>query len=362
MTWVVDDTEENDIENTILDEVEAQTGLSFDDDEEIQKPEQDEQPEPKEEEPPAEQAAPQAARPQQDNRRDRSVNPEMQRWINARRHTDYDYNDKGDVVDKRSGEVRFAKGSIEREFFSALKNEQFERSKVIGQAQQLYSAYEQQGKQLEAYTAAFKAASDSGLNPNDQALAMQMMVAYRANPVQSLRKMLHDYQVEGGDLTEIFDDLPKIQLEGIEGRLKQYADKIERPDREKEAAEQEVARINGEIATLFRQNPEAQLHGDTLAYIINDSKQKGNPVSLSEAWTRLLRFCNANGLRIDQPLQDQLRDPPAPQQQERRQAPMPSRGRSNGVVPRQQNGKPSYERRNRDIVEEAMAEAGFIND
>jgi hypothetical protein len=356
-----DDVVDTSVEDSILDEVEALTGTSFDDDEEIQEPQPEEVPE---QETSNQQAAPEAQRPRADNQQQRGVNPEVQRWINARRHTDYDYNDRGDLVDKKTGKVVYEKGTPAREFFSALKNEQFERSKVIGQAQQLYSAYEQQGKQLEQYQNAFKVASDSGLAIQDQALAMEHMAAYKANPVQALRKMLHTYQVEGGDLTDIFDDLPKIQLEGVEARLKAMADRIEAPEREKQSTNEMMQNLNREVQSFFGENPEAEMHSDTLAYIINSAAQKNQRVSLSQAWTRLLRFCNSNGLRIDQPLKDQLssgQQQEAPPVQQRRQTPMPQRGRSNGIVPRQQNSKPSYEKRNRDIVEEAMAEAGFLD-
>lgn len=354
-----DENGSDDIENQILDQVEEATGVSFDDDEEIQKPETEEQDPAAEEATPAEPAPAQATKPQQNNQRDRSVNPEIQRWINARRHTDYDYDANGSVVDKKSGKVVFEKGTPAREMFSALKNEQFERSKVLGQAQQLFAQFQEQKQQLDGYTRAFEAASKSGLKLEDQALAMQMMVAYRANPVMGLRKMLHDFQVEGGDLTEIFDDLPKIQLEGLEGRLKQYADRIEAPDKKAQEQNELINNLNREVQAFFGDNPEAELHADTLAHIINSGAQRGEKVSLSTAWTRLLRFCNANGLRIDASLKDQLPDQnaPAPQPQ-RRQAPPPSRPRSNGLAPRG-NNKPAYDRSNRDTVREAMEEAGF---
>lgn len=361
-----DDEDDNvaSTENDILDQVEAITGDTFDGDDDVSTEEEgaaEEQLTPEDEKAIEPEAPKQTARSREVDPGKRDSREQQQRWIAARRHTDYNYNENGDVIDNK-GEVLFARGTPARDLFAALKNEQFERSRVLTQAQQLYGQYEQQQKQLEAYSNAFKAAEQSGLKLEDQALAMQMMSVYRKDPVQGLRKMLHDFQVEGGDLSEIFEDLPKLQTEGIEARLKAMADRIEAPERQK--AEQEtrtnemMKKFNEEVQTFFGENPEAETHSDTLAHIINSAAEKGQKVSLQQAWTRLMRFCIDRGLRIDVPLAQQLSDDPAPKQRQSAPKPMPGRGRSNGLAPKQ-SGKPSFERNNRDFVREAMEEAGF---
>lgn len=357
-----DDKGTENIEDTILDEVKAVTGDNFNEDDEEDAPEEPAEEEAAVEQPPA----PEAARSRKDNPRQRGDSGEVQRWINAKRHVDYNYNEKGDVVDK-AGNVLFAKGTPARDLFAAVKNEQFERSKVLEQGQNLFRAYNEQQQKLGQYEAAFKATADSGLNMQDQVIAMEHMKAFRANPTQALRKMLTDFQVDGGDLSEIFEDLPKLQLEGLEARLKQLADGVDKPSREKAAEEQRQQELldnaNREVTSFFGENPEAEMHSDTLAHIINSAAQKGQVVSLASAWTRLLRFCNQKGLSIDQPLNAQLSD--EPQQQQRRQAPpqrpLPGRGRSNGLSP-SKSATPAYEKRNRDFVREAMEEAGITFD
>lgn len=360
-----DDVVDTSVEDSILNDVEEATGVSFDDDPEINEPEEqtDEQPtKPKQEEQPTEQQAPkQGSRSREIDPAKRASREQVQGWLSARRRVDYDYDQGGNVVDKE-GKLLFAIGTPARELFSALKNEQFERSKITGQAQQLFQEYNQQKQQLDAYTNAFKAAQDSGLQIQDQVLAMEHMAAFRKNPVQAMRKMLHDFQVDGGDLSEIFEDLPKLQSEGIEARLKAMADRIEAPERQRTEQEQRqkevLDNVNKEIQTFFGDNPEAQIHSETLAHIVQSSVDKGQNISLSQAWIRLLRFCNDRGLRTDVPLAQQLSDDPPKQQQRVAPPPMPGRGRGNGLAPKQ-TGKPVYDRNNRDFVREAMEEAGF---
>lgn len=362
-----DDDIDTSVEDSILNDVEEATGVSFDDDEEIQKPEEpveDEVEKPKQEAATEQQAPKQGSRSREIDPAKRANREQIQGWLSARRRVDYDYDQGGNVVDKE-GKVLFAIGTPARELFSALKNEQFERSKITGQAQQLFTEYNQQKQQLDAYSNAFKAGSDLGLRIEDQAQAMQMMAAFKKDPVQGIRKILHDYQVDGGDLSEIFEDLPKLQSEGIEARLKAMADRIEAPEREKaqQATQQQEAmnRVNQEIQTFFGENPLAEVHAPTLAHIVQSATDKGQKVSLSQAWIRLMQFCNERGLRLDAPLEQQLSDAPQQQQQKPVQRAMPGRGRSNGLSPKQSN-KPTYDRSNRDFVREAMEEAGITFD
>lgn len=363
MSGGISNEEDGSIEDTILDEVKALTGDDFNEDDDVSETEED-QPEPQEEQPADKPAPAKAARPDKVNQRERGDNTEVQRWINARRHTDYNYDKDGSVVDK-DGKVIYAIGTPARDLFAAVKNEQFKHSQVLEQGQQLFKAYNEQKQQLDSYTKAFEAAGKSGLKPQDQALAMEHMIAFKANPTQALRKMLTDYQVDGGDLSDIFEDLPKLQLEGVEARLKQLADRADTPQREKAAEEQRVSQmmesLNREVTTFFAENPAAETHSDTLAHIINSAAAKGQKVTLSQAWIRLMQFCNEKGLSINQSLQSQLSEQ-APQQ--RRQAPpkpMPGRGRSNGLAP-SKSAVPAHERRNRDFVREAMEEAGISFD
>lgn len=370
MSGGINDDSNNDIENTILDEVQNATGVSFDDEDdntdvaENEENQSQETDEPAEEQPADEPPARQAARSGKDNKQQRGNRDQVQRWLNARRHTDYNYDGDGSVVDSQ-GKVLFPVGSPARDLFAALKNEQFERSRVIQQGQQLFAQYNQQKQQLDAYTSAFKAATDSGLKPEDQATAMQIMVSYRKDPVQTIRKMLTDFEVDGGDLSDIFEDVPKLQRDAAEARLRALADRIEAPAKaeQAQAAEKQemMASLNQEVQTFFGENPEAEIHADTLAYIIDSGAKQNQRITLTQAWVRLMRFCNAKGLSLNQSLRDQLQDSPQQQQQKPASRPMPGRGRSNGLSPKQTN-TPSYERRNRDLVREAMEESGIAFD
>lgn len=360
------------VEDDILDSVEDITGESFDSDADDQANDEEDDPsaedDQQEEDPADQEAAPQDAEPRQQSARERIDRSEVAKRIPQQRRVDYDYDGRtGDVINPKTGEVIFKNGTVEREMFTQLRDAQYQHARTEQSMRQMAVEGRRLEQLVEGYKKAPSVADNLGLNTEDQVRAFAMMAEYKKNPVQAFRKMLNDYQVDGGDLTDIFDNLEKIQLEGLEARLGKQINELTAPQREAKQREQAqselVNRLNTEITTFFSSNPEAEQHVDTLTHIINRAGEEGRQISLNDAWTRLLRFAAHNGLDPRQDMRAQLeaRQQPQPEAPRVPRRPMPN-GRANSAQMQRQSDKtPNYERRNRDIVAEAMREAGFTD-
>lgn len=339
--------EDTSVEDNILNEVEEQTGEAFDAEEEDSSDDSSED----EDEPKARQA-------RQDGPRERGERREIQSRIPTQRRVDYDYDRQGNVINPKDGSVIYPMGTPQRELFAQLQNERFHRSRVEGSVREIAH----RGQQLERTVEEMRRAATVGdtlkLDPRDQVLAMEHMAHFRADPIKGVRRMLNLYMQEGGDLSEIFDDLEKIQLHGLEQRLSTQFDKITQPQREAEEQakrnEQVTRHLNEEIGTFFKAHPEAEQHADLLAHVINRGAERGQRVSLTDAYVNILKFAQANGLDYTQPLQEQLT-----QGRVRMQKAALPRNTGTPRVQRSNSGKPLHDRSTRDLVREAMEEAGF---
>jgi hypothetical protein len=342
-------TQPQSTEDDILDTVEDVTGDKFDVEDEDEDETDADDDDGEEDTPPA----PQRAR--QDGPREPVSRREVQSRIPTQRRVDYDYDRQGNVINPRDGTIIYPMGTPQRELFSQLQNERYNRSRVEGAVREMA----QRGQSLEQAVQDMQRAATVGdtlkLSTRDQVLAMEHMAHFRADPVKGLRRMLNLYIQEGGDLTNIFDNLEKIQLEGLEQRLTSQFDKITKPEREAEAERKRVGeltqRINQDVQTFFSANPEAEQHADLLAHIIDSAAQQGRSVSLMEAYINVLKFAQARGLDLSRPLDAQLTSQP-------RRGALP-RSTSTPRVQPNNSGKPLHDRSTRDLVREAMEEAGF---
>lgn len=363
-----DDASDQSVEDEILNSVQDITGDDFDGDDDNEPVEEDTKnnrkpaaDEEEQEELTNEELAAQAAKSSADDTRNRVDRTDLQKRIPSQRRVDYDYDQKtGDVINPKTGEVIFKNGAVEREMFTQLRDTQYKAH----QADQKMREYVNYGKKVEQELEAYKRAPSVGeslkLNTEDQVRAFNMMAAYKADPVKAFRKMLTEFQVDGGDLTDIFSDLEKIQTEGLEAKIAKLLEPIIKPKQEEAASatqhQELVAKLNTEVTTFFGNNPEAEPHADLLAHVINRAAENGQRLSLSDAWVNVLKFANARKLDLSGDLRTQL-DPPQQQQQREQRRPMPN-GRANTSMQRRDE-RPSHERRSKDIVAEAMREAGF---
>jgi hypothetical protein len=346
---IIDDpvggNEDTTVEDSILDDVEEQTGESFDAAEESS------------DETPDEEDEPAARKPREDGPRERGERREVQSRIPTQRRVDYDYDRQGNVINPKDGSVIYPMGTPQRELFAQLQNERFHRSRVEGSVREMAQRGQSLEQAVEQMRRSATIGDQLGLPPKDQVIALEHMAQFRADPIKGVRRILNLYMQDGGDLSEIFDDLEKIQLQGLEQRLTSQVDKITEPQRQAEAEARRVNeltnRLNNEVASFFKVHPEAEQHADLLAHVINRGAEAGRSVSLNDAYVNILKFAHSHGLDHTRPLQEQLA-----RGQVRQQSAIP---RNTGVprVQRSNSGKPLHDRSTRDLVREAMEEAGF---
>lgn len=351
-----DDDIDTSVEDDILAHVKDETGEDFGDSDDDASG--DEGPTEEGDDETEEQRAPRQARQsRQDNSRDGTQRRQEPRGIPTHRGTDYDYDREGNVIDAKTKEILYPINSDAGNLFRKLQDARFNRSRLEGTVRDMAA----RGKQLENVLNEMRQHMTVGdnlkLSTADQVVAMNHMAAFRSKPVEALRGMLKQFMAEGGDLSDIFDELPKLQMEGLEGRIASHVDKLTKPQEEAQAEQnrqrQLVNDVRGQIETFFGDHPEAFEHRDTLAHIITRAGESGRQMSLPEAYQHLMRFANAQGLDLSQPLQAQL----APVEQRPTQRPVP---RNTGGRRMERSGKTrSYDASSKDFVREAMEEAGF---
>lgn len=362
-----DDNAVLDTESNILNEVEQITGENFDGSDNADEPTQENEEEnhqADEDKPRRRQDAREAARSRDDSQYQRVDRREVQSRIPSQRRVDYDYDrNTGDVIDPRTGETIFKNGTVEREMFSQLQDANYNLHRMQSQATEVINRFNQVNQQLEGYKKASQAIQDAGVNIEQQAAAVSWMAQYNKNPVSALRAMLNQAQQDGVDLSDIFDNLPSIQRDGLFAELKARIDSLAKPQEEQQAQEAKqreiLERSNKEITTFFNAYPEAMPHAELMGHVIQRATQRGQQMSLHDAYIHLQKFARDNNLDLNGDLREQLESQPRGRDEMPRRRPTPPQGRPGNYRPSRNAGKPDYERSSKDLVREAFEESGI---
>lgn len=261
-------------------------------------------------------------------------------------------NNNGDLIDPNTGAV-VARAGNERRFFEAARTAQQNVLRITNEFERVQS-------ELEAFREAAAAPRELGLSPTEATNAMQWFAHWKKNPVEAATSVLTELRAMG------------YEVEGLGGavdmgairKMVQEAVSPFQQDREAVQREQEIAQqVDTELNTLYTAMPWARGQQQEIMALL-DADQT---LTLREAALHLQAYALQHGYDLQKPLRPQVlaaqnngggRQQQAPQRPNAARMPAPS---TTGDVPLTQRRVTSagHERSNRDIVKEAMREAGL---
>jgi hypothetical protein len=259
-------------------------------------------------------------------------------------------NNRGDLVDPNTGVV-VARAGNERRFFETAR---------AAQAQLNNTARELDGvqRELNAFREAASLPRELALQPAEVTNALQWFAHWKQNPVEAAQKVLTElrtmgYEVEGmGGAVDM----------GAIKRLVQEAVSPFKQDRDAATREAQIAaEVDQELNTFYDALPWARNQQQELQNLL----QADPTLTLREAALSLRAYAAENRLDLSKPLRDQVLAARNGEQQKQSQrvnaarTSAPTLTGDNGMTTRRANTSASHEQRNRDIVREAMREAGL---
>lgn len=214
------------------------------------------------------------------------------------------------------------------------------------------------------------------LSQDDLAESMAIAAEFKTNPAQAARHVISMAVAAGASLRDIVNDelLPDINLKAVNQLIdKRFGPVLqERQQAQNVEATQQAAYESAQ--TFLADYPEAEPHQDAIARVMKLVKQeyddRGREAPsgyhlAEEAFKRVARFAEHNGLDLNEPLGPQIAALESGQQRQtqpvangRRRMPMPN-GSGGGGVSQYSRNSSRPDANNGDIVREAMREHGF---
>ena len=214
--------------------------------------------------------------------------------------------------------------------------------------------------QVDAFKQAFSTFNELGLSVDQVTVGAKLAKAYAENPQATIEYLLTDAKARGININ--------LGSQGVDtAAIQQIVSKALAPlvqDREQaEASRKHMESAKAEADAFFEEFPDAVVHEDVLAAVIRQSPN----VSPREAYYRLQAECYRNGFDWSKPLRPQYEarktqgGNPASNSQPatRRVAPLPNSRSSSGAREIGRTSIAPATTNNRDIVAEAMRDAGW---
>jgi hypothetical protein len=222
-----------------------------------------------------------------------------------------------------------------------------------------------QGAQLKEYQARDQFLSQYKLNPKEHLNAVQLAVALRDKPVETIKFLLTQAQAAGHNITATGEANGGISPQALRQMIQsEIAPLTQRTLQENElqAAQQEAQE---QLTAFYGSFPDARVHEES----INELLQRYPDWNLETAYIRLKDFYHANGIDFSVPLRQAVGAARQQSQQQPRngQRPMGVRG-VNGQMQQQQdetqnqNGElpvADIGTSRKDIIKNAMRSAGM---
>lgn len=265
----------------------------------------------------------------------------------------------GDLVDG-SGRV-IAKAGAERRHYEA-----YQRS--LRDVQSTKSELAKVQQELQTFREAAQMPTQLGLSVDETATGLQLVASWKQNPVGVIQYLVEQAKAMGHNVPDLggASDMGAIkQMIASElAPFRQQADQSRQQLEAQTAARQTVDNLVHEYGEHALTNSEA------LAKLIDASTQAGRPLNLEQAYLRFANWCLQNSFDPHQPIDPQIaaaRGQQQPQQQtapanQQRMPPRPN-GRAtaspNGVQALDPAANTTGNEPMRDLVREAMREAGF---
>lgn len=259
---------------------------------------------------------------------------------------------KGNLVDMKGNLVAHA--GAERRWFNEARRLERDVAPLRTKVSEL------EGR-VQAYDTAFKTFQDLGLTPDQVSIGAKLVKAYNENPQATIQYLLTDAKARG---INVDIGAPGVDAAAIQRMVQQAVSPLLQ-DRERIEAERKAREeADKEYTSFVDEFPDALLHEDVLAAMVKQSPNS----PIRELYYRLKAEVLQQGFNWNQNLRQQWEARRAqgtntmqqqPQSVPQRSAPLPN-GRPAGGV-RQMGNTPiaPASTTSRDIVREAMREAGI---
>lgn len=273
-----------------------------------------------------------------------------------KRPTDPNARQQGDIVDPRTGQVIRA-GGERRQYEYRMRAESSLRN-TQAQLQRVQT-------ELEAFRQAAQAPGQYKLSPDETVQGIQLMAAWKQNPVETVKYLLEQAKALGHNIEGITGGVTDM---GAIKRMIEEATAPLRSQQEREQSEHQArAAAQTEMDTFIshygREGIDA--NGNVLADVMNRAAESGRPITLEVAWNRFETWCLRNQLDPYQPIN--------PQMAARQSG---NNGQGNPASPGRPQGRPASamqphtaardpvnastgNERNADIVRNALRESGI---
>lgn len=297
--------------------------------------------------------------------RDRD-NLQDRRTVTTPRHygTRYRSDAQGNIVDAASGKVVAVAGFGRRAFDTMLPY-------ING----LHKEVDDAKALAETYTKANTVAASLDLKPDEFTLGARFFKAWKADPKKFVEYLLTEAADAGIDTSDLGVRGGGVSATAIEQIIeKRLQDALkpflpfaqEREENFKRQQEEEVA--YGSVMSFMDEHPDAQIHADDIAKLMNAAMDQEKDLPISQAYLVLQNHALKNGLDWTKPLGPQILAKknggtvttdirqPATQQ---RLPPLNGASNSGGIIPKP-NGTMGGLEDSGDIVKAAMREAGMV--
>lgn len=280
-------------------------------------------------------------RGQQQQRREHTPQPRQQRQRPTAAQN-------GDLVDAQGNVV--ARAGNERRFYEQARMAEHAITQIRVENSQLK-------QKLSAYDDAWKSYEAAGVAPADVPAAMALIARFRKEPVAAVKDLLTQMANSGIDISPVTGQnsgtMDSVALKRIvDDALKPFMQ--ERQQRTEQEAN--MTRARQEYDGFIAQYPHAEANLDTLRQMI----QRYPNVPLETMWLRIENWAVRNGLDPSQPFNLQQQQNGGAPTDTRRGLPNGRFSARGATVSRgNNNGQLAPDASSRDIVREAMREAGY---
>lgn len=269
----------------------------------------------------------------------------------------FNWNARGDVIDKVTGNVIAPVGADRKSFermLPLINNANMEADKYKGM--------------YESATKANTVAASLGLTPEEFSIGGRIMAQWKADPKKALAFLLKEAQNNGVDVSDLgVAGGPSLTPQQIQTALEEVVKKHLEPfsfihkDREEQTARNEALQAaDSVIQEFYTTLPDARIHEESLAKIMNARPN----TSLNEAYLILKNHALENRLDWSKDLVPQIealvsKTPNGQPARRQRQLPSINGRTNNGNVVPLKTGALSGSASSSDIVKKAMEEAGM---
>lgn len=230
---------------------------------------------------------------QRDNREKQSAQDEPSK--NIRRQGNNLVDDKNNIVNEQ-GQI-IAKAGTERRLF-----EKTQRLNVaLDNKSQALSRYEAEDKQFDNIRGKVKS---HGLSVDEFAEGINMVIAFKSDPIATAKKVLETVLAMGHNVTDILgaDAGNAIEMSAVSKMLDERLKPLVAPLEQKRVTDEATERAQKAWENFCDVNDHAELHEVTLDRMLGE-----NPgMSPQKAYNALRDFCYKHSLDFSQPLPPQI--------------------------------------------------------